>query len=211
MAGPGMITDIEDYFAKGCGRCDRFATADCATRIWSPGLLALRRVCREVGLSEHVKWAHPVYMHAGRNVALIGALRGDFRLSFFHAALLKDPEGLLERQGRNTRHPDVIRFTSAEQVAEREALLAAYLREAMDHAERGLRAPREELELDLPEEMLEALDADAELAEGFRALTPGRQRSYAIHLGSARTAATRVARIAKARDRIIAGKGAQER
>ncbi len=29
-----MITDIEDYFRQGCGRCERFATADCATQQW---------------------------------------------------------------------------------------------------------------------------------------------------------------------------------
>jgi uncharacterized protein YdeI (YjbR/CyaY-like superfamily) len=31
-------------------------------------------------------------MHAGRNVAIVGALRDDFRLSFFAGALLRDPE-----------------------------------------------------------------------------------------------------------------------
>jgi uncharacterized protein YdeI (YjbR/CyaY-like superfamily) len=39
------------------------------------------------------------YVHARRNIALLGAFRGDVRLTFFHAALLEDPEGLLERQG----------------------------------------------------------------------------------------------------------------
>ena len=33
-----MITDIEDYFTKGCGRCERFATADCSTRLIATGL-----------------------------------------------------------------------------------------------------------------------------------------------------------------------------
>lgn len=74
-----MVTDIEDYFSKGCGRCDRFATPDCATRTWQEGLSALRRICRDMGLRETVKWGHPCYKHAGRNIAIIGALRGDFR------------------------------------------------------------------------------------------------------------------------------------
>ena len=39
-----MITDIEDFFTKGCGRCDRFDTADCSTRQWIDGLNALQRV-----------------------------------------------------------------------------------------------------------------------------------------------------------------------
>ena len=109
-----MITDIEDFFAKGCGRCDRFATPACSANQWHDGLTGLRAICRSAGLVETVKWGHPCYMHAGRNIALIGALQGDFRLNFFNAALMKDPEGLLERQGPNTQHPDSIRFTATD-------------------------------------------------------------------------------------------------
>jgi uncharacterized protein YdeI (YjbR/CyaY-like superfamily) len=206
-----MIDQIEDYFTLGCGRCARFATPDCSTRQWAAGLAALRRLCLAAGLSEHVKWGHPCYMHAGRNVVLIGALRGDFRLNFFNAALMKDPDGLLEKQGPNTRHPDSIRFTANEQVAERAEAIARYLAEAMDYADKGVTAPRETGEHPLPDEMIEALDMDVELAEAFAALTPGRRNSYAVALNSARQSATRVARIARFRDRILAGKGANER
>ncbi len=206
-----MITDIEDYFTKGCGRCDRFATADCAARLWSPGLAELRRLCREAGLVETVKWGHPCYMHAGRNVAIIGALRGDFRLTFFHAALMTDPDGLLERQGPNTRHPDMLRFRDLTEVTARQATIRAYLAEAKGYAEAGVLPPAEAREVELPDDLLGALDDDPELAEAFHALTPGRQRSYVIALASAKTEATRRARIARFRDRILAGKGATER
>ena len=37
-----MITDIEDFFSKGCGRCDRFTTEACSARKWLPGLEGLR-------------------------------------------------------------------------------------------------------------------------------------------------------------------------
>ena len=206
-----MITEIEDFFTKGCGRCDRFATPDCSTRPWAPGLAELRRICRDAGLLEVVKWAHPCYMHAGRNIAIIGAFRDDFRLSFFDAALLTDPEGVLERQGPNTRHPDMIRFTGNGQVRDKEPVILSTLHEAMGYAEQGLKPPKEDGPLDLPDELVEALDADPDLAEAFHALTPGRQRSYAIALGSAKTSATRTSRIVRFRDRIIAGKGATER
>jgi uncharacterized protein YdeI (YjbR/CyaY-like superfamily) len=206
-----MITDVEDFFSKGCGRCDRFATPACSVRRWQPGLERLREICRSAGLVETVKWGHPCYMHAGRNIALIAALQGDFRLNFFNAALMKDPDGLLERQGPNTRHPDSIRFTAIEQVDQRATALRAYLREAMGYAEAGTVPPKETHELELPDELVNAMDADPELADAFHRLTPGRQRSYLIHLGSAKTSATRVARIAKARPNVLAGKGANER
>ena len=206
-----MITDIEDFFTLGCGRCSRFATPECSTRRWIVGLNGLRRICRDLGLEETVKWAHPCYMHAGRNIVLIGALQGDFRLSFFNSALMKDPDELMERQGPNTQNPDSIRFTDVAQVAACEASLRAYLAEAMGYAEAGIRAPKSVGEVELPDELVEALDADPELAEAFHALTPGRRKSWAIHLNGTQVSATRLARIAKGRDRILAGKGQLER
>ncbi|NNE34582.1 MAG: hypothetical protein HKN13_05070, partial [Rhodothermales bacterium] len=186
-----MITDIEDYFARGCGRCERFSTPDCSTRKWSDGLAELRRVCLEAGLVETVKWGHPCYVHAGRNIAIIGAFRGDFRLSFFNAALMKDPKGILEKQGPNAQHADMIRFGENTKVAEMEQVVASYLQEAMSYAEAGIKPPKIHREIELPDELVEALDCDPELAEAFHSLTPGRQRSYLINLNSAKKSETR--------------------
>ena len=206
-----MITEIDAFFQNGCGRCARFATPDCSARLWQDGLTALRRICRAAGLEETVKWGHPCYMHAGRNIAIIGAFRGDFRLSFFDAALLRDPDGVLERQGPNTQHADMIRFTTADQVAALAPVIRAYLAEAMGYAAAGVKPEKPTFALDWPDELVEALDADPELAEAFDRLTPGRQRSYVINLSGAKTTATRVARIARFRGHILAGKGATER
>jgi uncharacterized protein YdeI (YjbR/CyaY-like superfamily) len=206
-----MITEIEDYFTKGCGRCERFDTLDCSTRRWEQGLRKLREICRSVGLEETVKWGHPCYMHANRNIAIVGAFRSDFRLSFFNAALLQDPEGVLERQGTNTRHADMIRFVANGDVERLEPAIRSCLREAMGYAEQGVKPPRDDSEPDLPQELADALLTDPELAEAFAALTPGRRKSYVINLNSAKQSETRITRIAKFRDRIIAGKGAMER
>lgn len=204
------IGGVEDYFARGCGRCERFDTADCSTRQWEPGLRALRDLCLEAGLTETLKWAHPCYVGGGRNVAIIGAFRRDFRLSFFNPALMTDPEGVLERQGPNTAHADMIRLTANDQVAERAGIIRAYLAEALDYARRGVVPAKVAVELELPEELIEALDADPELAEAFHALTPGRQRGYVIGLKGAKKAETRVKRIEKWRGRILAGLGRGE-
>ena len=206
-----MITDIEDFFTLGCGRCDRFATPQCVTRQWHEGLVALREICRATGLSEEVKWAHPCYVCEGRNIALIGALKGDFRLNFFNAALMRDPEGVMEKQGPNTQHKDTIRFIANAQVAELAPIIRAYLDEAIGYARAGIVAPREVREMELPDELVNALDADPELAEAFSALTPGRQRSYLFNLNQAKQSETRARRIEAFRPKILAGKGAQER
>lgn len=179
--------------------------------LWNKGLLELRRICLSEGLAETVKWGHACYMFAGRNIVIMGAFRDNFRLTFFNAALMKDPEGIMRPQGENTQKSDMIRFTDAEDVMRLEPAIRAYITEAKVYAEAGIKPPKREYDLEMPEELIEALDDDPELAEAFEALTPGRQRSYLINLNGAKAPATRRNRIEKFRDRIIAGKGALER
>jgi uncharacterized protein YdeI (YjbR/CyaY-like superfamily) len=206
-----MIPDPNDFFTKGSGRCDRFATADCSTRRWIGGLNDLRRICFDMGLEETVKWAHPCYMHAGRNIAIFVTLRSEFRLGFMNPGLLRDTEGVLEPPGPNSLTPSMIRFAAVRQVGEIEPVIRAYLRQLMDYAEAGTKPPKVEREIDMPEELTDALEADPELAEAFQALTPGRRRSYMFNLNQAKQSATRIARIERFREHIIAGKGAIER
>lgn len=207
-----MITRADDFFTLGCGRCERFATPDCSSRPFIAGLDGLRRLCLDMGLVETVKWAHPCYMHAARNIALIGAFRSDFRLTFLNAELLTDAEGALEPQGPNSRVAGMMRFTAVSDVEEKAPLIRGFLRQLMDHAEAGTPPPRRPArEFDLPDELVEALDADPELADAFNQLTPGRQRSYLFNLAQAKQPETRRARIEKFRPKIIAGKGALDR
>lgn len=206
-----MITNADDFFTKGCGRCDRFDTPDCSTKPWIDGLKELRQLCLDAGLEETVKWAHPCYMYAGRNIVLFGALRTDFRFSFFNAELMKDPEGILEPNGPNSQTPSIVRLTDNKQVKKLAPILKAYIEELKGYADAGIKPVKVEREIVLPEELTDALDADPELAEAFFALTPGRQRSYVINLNGAKKSETRIARIEKFRDKIIAGKGAMER
>lgn len=206
-----MISNPEDFFRDGCGRCSRFATDACSARVWADGLTLLRDLCRDAGLVETAKWGHPCYVHAGRNIAILGATREDVRLTFFNASLLADPSGLLTRQGENTATPDCARFTDAGQIAPVLPVLRDLLAQAMTHAEAGTKPVKTDAVLVLPEELTAALEADPQLAEAFHALTPGRQKSHALAVGSARASATRVARAAKLAPRILAGKGANER
>lgn len=206
-----MINNIEDYFTQGCDRCAKFATPDCSTQIWGAGLAQLRALCLDLGLVECVKWGHPCYMHADRNIANIGAFRTNFRINFFNAGLLRDPAKILEKQGPNTQNPGMVSFTSNDAVAEKEPLLRTYLIEAMKYASKGIKAPKTIAQYDVPVELIEAMQSDPEFADAFGTLTPGRQRGYYIHIGSAKQSATRNARIEKARLRIFAGKGFNER
>ena len=203
-----MITEPDKFFRDGCGRCARFQTDGCSARLWAAGLAGLRRLCLQAGLEETAKWGHPCYMHAGRNIAILGAFRGDVRLSFFNAALLRDDRGILTRQGPNTRHPDAVRLMDAADLDRLSPAILDLIEQAKAHARAGTLPPKEQSAPDMPAELAEALDADPALAEAFHALTPGRQRSHVLAISSAMAEATRAARVVKLAQLILAGKGA---
>jgi uncharacterized protein YdeI (YjbR/CyaY-like superfamily) len=83
--------------------------------------------------------------------------------------------------------------------------------QAKAHAEAETKPPKIETVVVLPDELVSALDADPHLAEAFHALTPGRQKSHALAIGSAKASATRAARVVKLTPLILAGKGALDR
>ena len=179
---------------------------------WQAETDRLRAILASEGLVEVEKWAKPCFQRGGGNVAIIQPFKDELRIMFFKGAILADPEGLLGSQGENTQGARVVRFAGMADVDAREAALRALIRSAVDAEDRGLKpAYPARHDLDLPEELTAAMDADPLLAEGFHGLTPGRQRSWVLHFASAKQSATRAARIDKAAPAIKAGKGWNER
>ena len=205
-----MITDVATFFEKGCGRCTRFGSPDCSTRSWHQGLSDLRKLCLEVGLKEVVKWGHPCYMHGSRNIAILGAFRSDFRLSFFNAALMKDPDRILHKSGPNTRYEGCMMFTANEEPLANASVIRAYLQEAMGYAEAGIRPQKIEEALVVPGIVAETLATDPEMHAAFHTLTRGRQKSYIMQVNAAKRVETKRARLARYREKILRGKGPHE-
>lgn len=207
-----MITDPDAYFRDGCGRCKRGGTPECSTQNWAQGLADLRKICLDVGLVEVVKWGHPAYTHNGKNIAILGAFRGDFHLSFMNASLIDDPQGVFVKRGEHTQTANVMKFTDNGGPAAMATTIIDYLERATQAADSGAKPVKATApSVAMPDELVAALDADPALSEAFHALTPGRQRMYYIYIGEAKQSATRSARIAKCSDRIFAGKGFNER
>ncbi len=179
---------------------------------WQPEIDRLRGILASEGLDEVEKWSKPCFQRGGGNVAIIQPFKEELRVMFFKGAILADPEGLLSHQGENTQGARVVRFATMADVEAREAALRGLIRSAVDAEDKGLKPdyPAKH-DLDLPEELTAAMDADPALAEGFHRLTPGRQRSWVLHFAGAKQSATRVSRIDKAAPAIRAGKGWNER
>ena len=175
---------------------------------WQEELQKLRRIILQCELTEEVKWRSPCYTFEGRNVLLIGRFKEWCVLSFVKGALLKDPAGILEMPGPNSQAGRVIRFTNLQQIIDREAVLKAYIEEAVEVEKAGLKVNFKKIsEVTLPEELQMKFDREPALKAAFEALTPGRQRGYILHFSSAKQSKTREARIAKCAQRILDGKG----
>jgi len=94
-------------------------------------------------------------MHAGRNVALMGAFRNDFRFNFITPALLKDPGGYVKEMARTPAPPRCCVSPTRGAPERMEPIIRACLAEAMGQPEAGIRPPKG-TKLDLPDELVEA-------------------------------------------------------
>jgi uncharacterized protein YdeI (YjbR/CyaY-like superfamily) len=180
---------------------------------WPEELAALRTILLSSGLTEDLKWGKPCYSLSGgqgRNVAILQEMNAFLALMFFKGALLADPEGVLEEQGPNSRSARRMCFRSVDDVTRLASAVKAYLADAIAVEADGTEVGPPS-EIVLVEELRQRLDDDPGFRTAFEALTPGRQREYNLHVAGAKMASTRVARIDKHADRIMAGKGLRDR
>lgn len=178
---------------------------------WREELLALRAILREMPLTEEFKWYSPVYTAHGGNVAIVWGFKDYCGLGFFKGALMKDPEGVLVQQGESSRSARVMKFHGVDEIAEQEAVIRAYVAEAIANEKAGLKVDLPKDDFDYPEELVDRLDGDPEFRAAFEGLTPGRQRGWVLHFSQPKQSKTRVSRIDKAAAKILAGKGMHDR
>ena len=180
-------------------------------RQWKAELTALRDVLRDTGLTETFKWRAPCYTFDGANVAMPSGYSDRCVLSFFKGVLLADPEGILEPPGENSRSARVATFHSVDEIEAAAPVLKAYVAEAIELVKSGAKVELKDDDLELPDELVRALDADPELKSAWEALTPGRRRGYVVIVSQAKQSATRTGRIEKNRARILDGEGIHDR
>jgi uncharacterized protein YdeI (YjbR/CyaY-like superfamily) len=179
---------------------------------WREELARLRAIALDCPLVEDVKWRHPCYTFEGSNIIILGGFKNWCVMTFVKGALLKDPRWILVKPGENTQAARMAKFTDLQQIVELEAVLKAYIHEAIAVEKAGLKVKLKTVaEFKLPEELQAKFDKDPRLQKAFSSLTPGRQRRYILHFSSAKQSATRSSRIEKCTQRILAGKGLDDK
>lgn len=175
---------------------------------WSTELEQLRRVVLECGLTEELKWGTPCYTFQKKNIVLIHVFKEYCALLFFKGALLKSTDGLLIQQTENVQAARQIRFTSVREIVKLKSMLKTYIYEAIEVEKAGLKVDlKKTTEFKVTEEFQKKLKEKPALKEAFKALTPGRQRTYLLYFSSPKQTKTRESRIKKFIPQILKGIG----
>jgi uncharacterized protein YdeI (YjbR/CyaY-like superfamily) len=175
---------------------------------WQNEIRKLRMIIHDCDLIEELKWGCPCYTYQSRNIVLIHVFKEYCALLFFKGVLLKDTKGILIQQTKNVQAARQIRFTNIREIEKMGKTLRAYIFEAVEVEEAGLKVNFKKTEdFQVPEEFQKKLDKNRALKRAFNALTPGRKRAYIFYFSAPRRPQTREARVEKYLQQILKGKG----
>lgn len=175
---------------------------------WQKEQEELRQIVLDCQLTEELKWGCPCYTFQGDNIVLIHAFKEYCALLFFKGALLSDTDEILIQQSKNVQAARQIRFTNLTEIVDLKTILKTYIYQAVEIEKAGLKVVlKKTTEFVMAEEFQKKLNENQALDTAFNALTPGRQRAYLLHFSSPKQSKTREARVEKAIDQILEGKG----
>lgn len=179
---------------------------------WQKERRKLRSVLLESGLGESVKWGKLCYSLGEAKIAIIYGMKDCCAIGFFKGALLEGEEPDLESPGKNSQAMRQLRFRSLDEIEAQEAKIRSVISKAIAVERDGREVDFDaKHSLDLPDELQAAFDAAPDFAVAFDKLTPGRKRGYILHFTAAKQPKTRAARVDEARQRVIEGKGRNDR
>ncbi|ADF40429.1 conserved hypothetical protein [Priestia megaterium DSM 319] len=186
-------------------KVDEFLTK---AKKWKEEYETLRKIVLDCELTEDYKWMNPCYTFEKKNIVLIHGFKEYCALLFPKGSLLQDSHDILIQQTENVQGARQIRFTNVQEIAEKEAVLKAYIYEAIEVEKAGLKVKaKKPEELIIPEELQHKFDEIPALKDAFTTLTPGRQRAYILYFSAAKQSKTRESRVKKCIPNILNGKG----
>ncbi|MFI8378301.1 YdeI family protein [Leeuwenhoekiella sp. NPDC079379] len=190
----GDLTKIEEYFNT--------------EHQFNEALKKLRALLLTTELQETFKWNAPVYTIAGKNIIGLGRFKNHFGIWFFNGSLLNDPNSELHNaQEGKTKSLRQLRFYEENDIVNSTVL--RFVNEAIENQKRGyeIKPIRTAPKILIPLELQAALKEDLQLKNCFNGLTPGRQKDFALHIGSAKQEKTRISRLNKSIPLILEGVG----
>lgn len=182
---------------------------------WSALFNKAREILLAANLEETIKWGTPTYTLDGKNLIGMAGFKNHCALWFHNGVFLKDPNKLLvNAQEGTTRGLRQWRFGPEDKLPV--TALRSFIKEAIANQRAGKQIKPKKpatkaTKLSLPAELQAALAKSARLSKAFSSLTPGKQKEYAQHIGSAKQEKTRLSRLEKAKPLILAGAGLHDK
>ena len=174
---------------------------------WHDEYELLREISLATGLTEDLKWGQPCYTLNEKNVFLLHAFKEYIAVFFHKGVIMKDPKGILIQQTPNVQAGRQLRFKNLEEIVKAKKVIKAYMAEAIAVEEAGIEVPmKKAAPVELPADIAATMKKIPGLSVAFKKLTPSCQREYMMYFDGAKKAETRVSRVEKYAEKILAGK-----
>lgn len=160
-------------------------------------------------VDETIKWSMPYFDYKGSILCNMAAFKQHCAFGFRKASIMKDPEGLFNKEGHNAMG-QFDRITSVKDLPP-DKILIAYIKEAAILNEEEIKLPVKPKtaatkELIIPSALTNALNKNKRALNIFTNFSPSNKREYAEWISEAKTEATRNKRIETAIEWIAEGK-----
>lgn len=174
-----------------------------------PILIYLREVVHEAcpQIEEKIKWGMPHFDYKGEMLCNMAAFKKHCAFGFWKAALMND-KTLLYNAQTETAMGHLGKITSIKDLPSK-AKLMAYIKEAMQLNDAGIKVPKlkkESIELPTPKELQEVLNENKTAKLVWDKFAPSHKKEYIQWIVEAKTDATKQKRILQALEMMQKGK-----
>lgn len=164
----------------------------------------IHRVCPDV--EEKIKWSAPHFDYQGPMV-MMAAFKKHCAIGFWKAALMNE-ESLIRNAESESAMGHLGKIESMDDLPS-DKKLEMYIRKAMKLNETGIKLERKKVSAKpvvVPADLRKELSKNKTAGKTFASLSPSQQREYTAWITEAKTAATRVKRLATAIEWLAEGK-----
>jgi uncharacterized protein YdeI (YjbR/CyaY-like superfamily) len=177
---------------------------------WEEELLLLKSIIDKTELIETTKWGGPVFVHEKKNIIGLGGFKDYFAIWFFNGVFLKDDKKkLINAQEDKTKSLRQWRFTSKEEVNEKEVL--DYILEAIENEKQGKIIKPAKKEAIISELLEKEMSQNPALAEAFQKFSPYKQYEFLEYIETAKQEKTKLSRIEKIIPMILENVGLNDK
>jgi uncharacterized protein YdeI (YjbR/CyaY-like superfamily) len=177
--------------------------------LWEKEIDFLKSIINQTSLVETTKWGGIVYTHKDKNVIGVGGFKSYFGIWFFNGVFLKDKANLLVSGNETTKALRQMRFNSLPEVDEKTVL--AYIKEAIELEEKGLKHKPEKSPLVLSEYFESFLNTDTAIKTAFEAFSLTKKKEFAEYIDTAKQEQTKLTRLEKIKPMILEGIGLNDK